>query len=90
MGNSTLEKFIVSITVNSKYFVVLENKRKSDDSTDNLVAKTKRMDISKCTDLIVLGLPWDLTEARLRSYFETFGELLMAMVSACKLENLRY
>lgn len=34
----------------------------------------------KCTDLIVLGLPWKTTEQSLREYFETFGEVLMAQV----------
>ncbi|XP_065215918.1 TAR DNA-binding protein 43-like [Planococcus citri] len=57
-----------------------ENKRKSDDNNDNLVAKTKRIYCMKCTDLIVLGIPWDLSEHRLRTYFEQFGELLMAMI----------
>jgi len=35
----------------------------------------------RCTDLIVLGLPWKTTEQNLREYFETFGEVLMAQVS---------
>lgn len=34
----------------------------------------------RCTDLIVLGLPWKTTEQYLREYFETFGEVLMAQV----------
>ena len=34
----------------------------------------------KCSDLIVLGLPWKTSEQDLRAYFETFGELLMAQV----------
>lgn len=34
----------------------------------------------RCTDLIVLGLPWKTTEQNLRDYFETFGEVLMAQV----------
>jgi len=34
----------------------------------------------KCSDLIVLGLPWKTTEQDLRSYFEPFGEVLMAQV----------
>jgi RNA recognition motif-containing protein len=36
----------------------------------------------RCTDLIVLGLPWKTTEQNLREYFETFGEVLMAQVSS--------
>ncbi len=34
----------------------------------------------KCSDLIVLGLPWKTSEQDLRAYFESFGELLMAQV----------
>jgi len=65
------------------YYAVFpkENKRKSDDSLENSTAKTKRMETKlKCTDLIVLGLPWKTTEQSLREYFETFGEVLMAQV----------
>ncbi|XP_032676509.1 TAR DNA-binding protein 43-like isoform X2 [Odontomachus brunneus] len=44
-------------------------------------AKTKRMETKlRCTDLIVLGLPWKTTEQNLREYFEQFGEVLMAQV----------
>ncbi|XP_048518871.1 TAR DNA-binding protein 43 isoform X1 [Dendroctonus ponderosae] len=58
-----------------------ENKRKSDDNLENSTAKTKRMETKlRCTDLIVLGLPWKTTELYLREYFETFGEVLMAQV----------
>lgn len=58
-----------------------ENKRKSDDHPENSTAKTKRMEMRlKCSDLIVLGLPWKTSEQDLRAYFETFGELLMAQV----------
>lgn len=34
----------------------------------------------KCTDLIVLGLPFKTTEQSLREHFEAFGEVLMAQV----------
>ena len=34
----------------------------------------------KCSDLIVLGLPWKTTETELRLYFEQYGEVLMAQV----------
>lgn len=48
---------------------------------ENSTAKTKRMETKlRCTDLIVLGLPWKTTEQNLREYFETFGEVLMAQV----------
>ena len=36
----------------------------------------------KCSDLIVLGLPWKSTEDDLRNYFSQFGELLMVQVGA--------
>ena len=58
-----------------------ENKRKGDDGLENPTAKTKRMEKLKCSDLIVLGLPWKSTEDDLRSYFGQFGELLMVQVS---------
>jgi RNA recognition motif-containing protein len=48
------------------------------------MAKTKRIEAvknqQKCSDLIVLGLPWKTTESELREYFEQFGEVLMAQV----------
>lgn len=34
----------------------------------------------KCSDLIVLGLPYKTTDEELRQYFEEFGEVLMAEV----------
>ena len=57
-----------------------ENKRKNEEGLENPHAKTKRMDKMKCSDLIVLGLPWKSTEEDLRSYFSQFGELLMVQV----------
>ncbi|XP_018908843.1 TAR DNA-binding protein 43 isoform X2 [Bemisia tabaci] len=58
-----------------------ENKRKSDDHLENSTAKTKRMETKmKCSDLIILGLPWKTTEEQLKEYFETFGEVLMVQV----------
>lgn len=58
-----------------------ENKRKSDDHLENSTAKTKRMETkAKCSDLIILGLPWKTTEQQLREYFESYGEVLMAQV----------
>jgi len=42
----------------------------------------------KCSDLIVLGLPWKTTEQQLREYFESFGEVLMAQV--CKSEWIHF
>ncbi|XP_015786142.1 TAR DNA-binding protein 43 [Tetranychus urticae] len=65
----------------SVYYVVFpkgDNKRKSDDVSDEESSVRKKP--TKCTDLIVLGLPWKTTETELREYFEQFGELLMAQV----------
>ena len=44
------------------------------------MAKNKKMERNKCSDLIVLGLPWKTTEPDLRNYFEPLGEVLMAQV----------
>ena len=47
------------------------------------MAKTKRIEArsqQKCSDLIVLGLPWKTTESELREYFEQFGEVVLAQV----------
>lgn len=69
----------------------MENKRKSDDYLENSMTKTKRFENSsksKCSDLIVLGLPWKTTEQQLREYFEPFGEVLMAQVKKVGFELL--
>ena len=50
---------------------------------ENSTAKAKRFESTsknKCSDLIVLGLPWKTSEQQLREYFEPFGEVLMAQV----------
>ncbi|KAB7495578.1 TAR DNA-binding protein 43 [Armadillidium nasatum] len=58
-----------------------ENKRKSDELLESSMSKTKRLEsFKKCSDLIVLGLPWKTTEKELREYFEPYGEVLMAQV----------
>ncbi|XP_064642528.1 TAR DNA-binding protein 43-like isoform X2 [Lineus longissimus] len=57
-----------------------ENKRKGDDGLDNPHAKTKRVDKKKCSDLIVLGLPWKSTEDDIKKYFEQFGEVIMVQI----------
>lgn len=63
------------------FVVRIENKRKSDDHLENSTAKTKRIESrARCTDLIVLGLPWKTTEESLRTYFETYGEVLMTQI----------
>ncbi|XP_070560538.1 TAR DNA-binding protein 43-like isoform X2 [Ptychodera flava] len=57
-----------------------DNKRKPEETLDTPVGKTRRIDKQKCTDLIVLGLPWKTTEEELKEYFSQFGELLMGQV----------
>jgi RNA recognition motif-containing protein len=49
---------------------------------ENPSAKTKRVEKQKCSDLIVLGLPWKSSEEDLRKHFSQFGELLMVQVSS--------
>lgn len=78
-----LESFDFEVS-NIFIFLSLENKRKSDEQLENSTAKTKRMESRpKCSDLIVLGLPWKTTEQELRQYFEPYGEVLMAQVFIC-------
>lgn len=58
-----------------------ENKRKRDDALENSTAKTKRIESRlRCTDLVVLGLPWKTTEESLREYFESTGDVIMAQI----------
>jgi len=47
---------------------------------ENPSAKTKRVEKNRCSDLIVLGLPWKSTEDDLQKHFSQFGELLMVQV----------
>ena len=55
----------------------LVDKRKSDEAGGDL-AKLKRTESkNKCSDLIVLGLPWKTSEDDIREYFEPFGEIMM-------------
>ncbi len=61
------------------------DKRKSDDHQESSTAKNKKVERNKCSDLIVLGLPWKTTEPELRDYFEPFGEVLMAQVGTLPL-----
>jgi len=49
---------------------------------ENPSAKTKRVEKNRCSDLIVLGLPWKSTEDDLKKHFSQFGELLMVQVCA--------
>jgi len=70
---------------NSTYIAVYpkDNKRKGDSEieTENPNSKTKRLDAKqRCSDLIVLGLPWKTDEEDLKIFFGQFGELVMAQV----------
>lgn len=59
------------------------NKKRVEDLVDVSSAsamRTKRDKSQKCSDLIVLGLPWKSVEEDLRKYFSQFGELLMVQV----------
>lgn len=69
---------ITFITVYPKAVSVTE-KRKG-DLLDTPTPKTKKIDKQKCSDLIVLGLPWKCNEDDLRSHFSQFGELIMVQV----------
>lgn len=67
------------------YIVVYpkENKRKMDDSLENSLAKTKKMEggySTKATDLICLGLPWKSSDEDVRAYFEQFGEVVLCQI----------
>lgn len=75
---------------NRVYFAVFpkDNNKKKDEAvavetsvvhSANLL-RLKRSERQKCSDLIVLGLPWKSTEDDLRKYFSQFGELLMVQV----------
>lgn len=63
---------------------LVENKRKIDDSVENPTAKTKRLETKlKCSDLVVLNIPYTYDEQKLKEYFGQFGELLMLQVMNC-------
>ncbi|XP_022344193.1 TAR DNA-binding protein 43-like isoform X1 [Crassostrea virginica] len=69
---------------NFTYIVVFPKdniKRKGEEAAgENPLAKNKCVDKQRCSDLIVLGLPWKSNEDDLRRYFSTFGELLLVQV----------
>lgn len=66
--------------------VSVAEKRKG-DALEPPTAKTKRIEKQKCSDLIVLGLPWKCAEDDLRSHFSQFGELIMVQVR-CPVKQL--
>nr|VZI38319.1 unnamed protein product [Spirometra erinaceieuropaei] len=57
-------------------------KRKGDDDEEqgSNLAKSKRLEGKKCTDLIILNLPWRIDEPALKNYFSKFGEVAMVQV----------
>ncbi|XP_052818811.1 TAR DNA-binding protein 43-like [Mya arenaria] len=63
------------------YLVVYpkDAKQKEEDEEEDESQKLKKAE-KKCSDLIVLGLPWKSTEDDLRNYFSKFGELLLVQV----------
>jgi len=62
-------------------FPKVDGKRKSSDLLESSTYKTKRMEVyRKCSDLIVLGLPWKTTEEQLRDHFSLYGEVIMAQI----------
>jgi len=64
---------------------LVENKRKIDDNVENPTAKTKRLETKlKCSDLVVLNIPYNYDEQKLKEYFGQFGELLMLQVIIIK------
>ncbi|XP_050412221.1 TAR DNA-binding protein 43 isoform X1 [Patella vulgata] len=57
-----------------------DNRKKVEEVPESLSLISKKKEKMKCSDLIVLGLPWKSTEEDLRKYFSQFGELLMVQV----------
>jgi len=58
----------------------IELKRKADGAVETPpIPKTACIE-KKCTDLIVLGLPFKSTEEDLKQYFNQFGELILVQV----------
>lgn len=62
-------------------FPKTDGKRKSSDLLESSTYKTKKMDVfRKCSDLIVLGLPWKSSEEELRDHFGMYGQVIMSQV----------
>ncbi|KAL4234735.1 hypothetical protein ACF0H5_006377 [Mactra antiquata] len=62
-------------------FPKVDTKRKGDEEIDNPVStKMIKMENRRCSDLIVLGLPWKSTEDDMTDYFKQFGELILTQV----------
>ena len=62
------------------YICAEDAKRKAEDVPQGPAAKSVCVE-KKCSDLIVLGLPFKSTEEEIRSFFSQFGELVLVQVS---------
>ena len=60
--------------------IFLEVKRRLRDSDDEQSENRKRLEKTKCSDLIILNIPFTTTEAVLRDYLESQGETLMVQL----------
>ena len=67
--------------------LVTDNKRKMEDE-DSQSIRSKRP-AQKCSDLIVLGLPWKVEEKDLEAFFAPFGDLVMTMVRLIEISFTR-
>lgn len=62
-------------------FPKVDIKRKSSDELESSTTKSKRTDAyNKCSDLIVLDLPYKTTESELKDHFSSFGNVVMAQI----------
>lgn len=75
---SSIDSFFFCYFSNRILFLWTDFKRKLDD--DGEKSKKTATSKSKCSDLIVLGLPWKITEEELKEYFEQFGETVMIQI----------
>jgi len=62
-------------------FFFLGDKRKLEETDTTKPSKGHHS--MNCTDLIVLGLPYQLSETQMREYFDQFGKLVMVQVYNC-------
>ena len=74
---------------NPKRKKMMDDENDSESDTEmHYGSKQKRMDAAeeepRCVDLIVLGLPYKLTEDELKEYFEQFGKVVLSEV--CQLQ----
>uniref|UniRef100_A0A0A9WA35 TAR DNA-binding protein 43 n=1 Tax=Lygus hesperus TaxID=30085 RepID=A0A0A9WA35_LYGHE len=62
-----------------------KRKRQVDEEGAPVAKEAKVVPQPKCTDLIVLGLPWETTEENLKKYFEeNFGETTLTQIKMSK------